>query len=60
MSLVACPECEQQVSTSAYRCPHCGYPLNRGRRTLIVLLVAAGVLVVSLVLIRFLNLWRWS
>lgn len=28
MSLIACPECSQQVSNSAPVCPHCGYPLS--------------------------------
>lgn len=27
MSLIACPECGQQVSTEAKACPACGYPL---------------------------------
>lgn len=28
MALVPCPECNQQVSTAATTCPHCGYPLK--------------------------------
>ena len=28
MSLVPCPECNQQVSTLATTCPHCGAPLQ--------------------------------
>ena len=27
MALIKCPECGQDVSTSAYACPHCGYPV---------------------------------
>jgi uncharacterized membrane protein YdbT with pleckstrin-like domain len=27
MSLIACPECGQQVSTAANACPACGYPV---------------------------------
>jgi membrane protein YdbS with pleckstrin-like domain len=30
MSLVACPECAQQVSTGAKSCPHCGMVLPAG------------------------------
>lgn len=26
--LTKCPECNLQISTSAYCCPHCGYPLK--------------------------------
>lgn len=26
MSLIACPECEKQISTNARWCPACGYP----------------------------------
>lgn len=29
MPLISCPECNQQVSTSADVCPHCGYPLKK-------------------------------
>jgi membrane protein YdbS with pleckstrin-like domain len=29
MALVKCPECEQQVSTGATSCPHCGMVLTR-------------------------------
>jgi len=28
MALVACPECNQQVSTEAASCPHCGKQLS--------------------------------
>jgi len=27
MSLIACPECKQSVSTNAASCPHCGCPI---------------------------------
>lgn len=26
MALIACPECQQQMSKSATACPHCGAP----------------------------------
>lgn len=28
MPLISCPECGQQISTSAETCPHCGYPMK--------------------------------
>lgn len=27
MALFNCPECQQQVSTDAHTCPHCGFPI---------------------------------
>ena len=27
--LEPCPECDRDVSTEAYSCPHCGLPLRR-------------------------------
>lgn len=27
MSLISCPECSQQVSSSAPKCPKCGHPI---------------------------------
>ena len=29
MSLIKCPECGKEVSSSAVNCPHCGYPLSQ-------------------------------
>jgi hypothetical protein len=28
MALIACPECKGRVSTAAFSCPHCGFPLD--------------------------------
>src|ERR1700680_2997616 len=28
MALVACPECQREISTSAAACPHCGRPMS--------------------------------
>lgn len=28
MALIACPECNKQISNSATSCPHCGFPLQ--------------------------------
>jgi RNA polymerase subunit RPABC4/transcription elongation factor Spt4 len=33
MSLTTCPECNQPVSSKAYNCPGCGYPLNKQKKT---------------------------
>jgi len=55
MTLVPCPECSNSVSTSAFQCPQCGHPLNRGRRGVRMVLVLAAVMVGSLLLIRLLN-----
>lgn len=29
MALIKCPECDLQVSSTAFMCPHCGYVLNK-------------------------------
>lgn len=33
MSITVCPECSQPVSSKAYNCPGCGYPLNKQKKT---------------------------
>lgn len=33
MALVICPECEHQVSSSAFACPRCVYPMSRSSTT---------------------------
>jgi len=30
MAIVACPECNGQVSSAAAACPHCGHPMATG------------------------------
>lgn len=30
MALITCPECAGTVSSKAYSCPHCGYPMKDG------------------------------
>jgi hypothetical protein len=32
MSIKACPECGQNISTKADTCPSCGYPINKKRK----------------------------
>ena len=34
MTLKDCPECSHEVSTEAYRCQSCGYPVNPCNSTL--------------------------
>ena len=29
MALIKCPECNNDVSTEAISCPHCGYPIAK-------------------------------
>ena len=44
--MIACPECEAQVSSRAPACPRCGVKLRRGgRRGLLISGVAAGAVV---------------
>ena len=34
MSIIKCPECGKEVSSSAPTCPHCGYPLKKTTSTI--------------------------
>ena len=33
MAITVCPECTHAVSSKAYNCPECGYPLKKQKRT---------------------------
>lgn len=35
MALIECPECGKEVSSTTYRCPHCGYMVKAPERTFI-------------------------
>ncbi|HEY2406391.1 MAG TPA: hypothetical protein VGI10_10335 [Polyangiaceae bacterium] len=32
MALVACPDCDREISTEAYMCPGCGRPTGKQRK----------------------------
>lgn len=34
MALFTCPECGKSISDKAEKCPHCGYPVSKGKETL--------------------------
>lgn len=36
MALIKCPECNNDISTNATVCPHCGNPLKAETKTKIV------------------------
>jgi RNA polymerase subunit RPABC4/transcription elongation factor Spt4 len=54
MALVVCPECNEQVSSRAKRCPHCGFAKRRPVTTIgkwffgILLGIIAGLFVIGL------------
>lgn len=35
MALIKCPECGNDVSSTTYRCPHCGYMVKAPERTMV-------------------------
>jgi len=51
MALIQCKECNEQVSSKAVACPHCGAQAKKPRkwheRTSVTLCVAAGLIIVS-------------
>jgi hypothetical protein len=46
MVLMKCPECEEDVSTEAKQCPHCGYKpgLGPSGRLFVTVLMVIGIL----------------
>ncbi len=32
MSLIKCPECNKEISDSAFKCPHCGKVIKKAKR----------------------------
>lgn len=53
MALIECPECRNNVSDTARKCPSCGYKMKRGNMKAIVVVVICiiAVLVASAVLL---------
>ena len=51
MGLVTCPDCKQQVSDKADKCPHCGGPVKK---------LETGAKVLGIVLILGLAAWALS
>jgi hypothetical protein len=58
MTLIACPECSQQVSTLAATCPHCGAPrrtTSSGRVGKYLALLGLGALIVIVLALIVVN-----
>jgi hypothetical protein len=50
MAIIACPECGQNVSSTAEACPGCGHPVAKERRSRAVGIGCGGVLLVLFIL----------
>lgn len=35
MALIKCPECGNDVSSTTYKCPHCGFVINEPKRSFV-------------------------
>lgn len=65
MALIKCPECGQQVSDRAKKCPHCGYVLttptsnstkrNRNKRWIIIAVLVLILIIVGVASTFFIN-----
>jgi len=43
MALVTCPECQQQVSSKATTCPHCGFPIGQAQSPDLEAILCGGI-----------------
>ncbi|MCJ7837482.1 zinc ribbon domain-containing protein [Cuneatibacter sp. NSJ-177] len=46
MALIQCPECKEEISDHAKKCPHCGYPIKKTSRNLAIF-IFSGILIAS-------------
>lgn len=53
MALINCPECGNQVSDTAKRCPNCGRPMNPVNSSKIIIWVIAGIFGIIALLVLF-------
>lgn len=55
MSLIKCPECQQQISDTIKKCPHCGYKFKKNKKliigVLIILLIVATIITIICALV---------
>ncbi len=49
MSLIPCPECGKEISSSTNKCPHCGYNIPRNYSLVISLTIVAILVVVGVI-----------
>jgi hypothetical protein len=52
MAMINCPECNEEVSDSALKCPKCGYQINKPKRG-----VFGKIIKWSFILFNILMLW---
>ncbi|MGN0150373.1 MAG: zinc ribbon domain-containing protein [Clostridia bacterium] len=55
MALIKCPECGNEVSDSAKRCPHCGFLLKKQIMLKIVLSIVLAIILTTLIAILATN-----
>lgn len=51
MSLINCPECGKEISSSAKTCPHCGYKTCTRKPAAIIILAVIGGIIAFLVIL---------
>lgn len=53
MSLIACPECGKTISSQAWKCVHCGYPLGMNSKAVKMTIYSIGAILWGLLILNW-------
>jgi len=51
MAMINCPECNEEVSESAIKCPKCGFKINEPKRSLFGKIIKWGFIVFNVIML---------
>lgn len=58
MALTACPDCQKEVSTEAFVCPHCGRPTGRQAQVQKKIFLR-GIVLWLVLIVLFVVIWQF-
>ena len=65
MALIKCPECGKEISDSADKCIHCGYPIKKAiakhhvKKKSIVTIIIVSIIVATIIVCKNIKLPVW-
>lgn len=53
MAMINCPECKEEVSDSALKCPKCGYQINKPTRSIFGKIIKWGFIIFNVIMLMW-------
>lgn len=57
MAIIKCPDCNNEVSTEANKCIHCGCPIKKKRNSLRIMVIIMMILLIGILICFFYSMF---